>query len=146
MVCPQRLVASMASGGEREKLTRYRLLVTRYFQLKGVFMSRIRFSVSVVFGFVFSFVASHISAQQISPPEVEWINILNPSVANQLRSIVQTPDGGYITAGLVLIKDPEGISINLIPAATLIKLSGFGDTEWTQTYLIEKMSKDGGVV
>jgi len=144
----------MASGGEREKLTRYRLLVTRYFQLKGVFMSRIRFSVSVVFGFVFSFVASHISAQQISPPEVEWINILNPSVANQLRSIVQTPDGGYITAGLVLIKDPEGISINLIPAATLIKLSGFGDTEWTQTYLIEKMSKgysnclasDGGYI
>ena len=117
----------MASGGEREKLTRYRLLVTRYFQLKGVFMSRIRFSVSVVFGFVFSFVASHLTAQQefvfVCPDPCEpltptWCQRIGPRTT-LLEQIISTPDGNHLVLG-----EPT----------YLAKLRANGTTIWQQTY------------
>ncbi len=46
-------------------------------------MSRIRFSVSVVFGFVFSVIASHLTAQQVSPPEVEWEKLVGQADAQE---------------------------------------------------------------
>lgn len=67
-------------------------------------------------------------------PVIDWQNITGGSENELVRSIVQTTDGGYISAGYTDSNDGDITENKGGRDVLIIKLTAAGATEWTKTY------------
>lgn len=77
---------------------------------------------------VFSILSSLIFSQ--SMPTIEWQKCLGGSKSDDINSIQQTTDGGYIAAGFTISKDGDVSGKHGTYDAWIVKLAKTGDIEW----------------
>jgi hypothetical protein len=98
---------------------------------------------------------AHIGFSQIAP-EIEWQNTIGGSGTDQLYSIRQTPDKGYIVGG-ISSSDVSGDKTEPVVALFdywIVKLDSLGNIEWQNTiggneydYLTKvELTTDGGYI
>ncbi len=67
-------------------------------------------------------------------PQIEWQKTYGGSQEECIYDIIQTSDGGYITAGWTLSSDGDITGKNGSEDAWIFKLDNLGNIEWQKTY------------
>ncbi|WBV61945.1 T9SS type A sorting domain-containing protein [Chryseobacterium camelliae] len=83
--------------------------------------------------FIFLYLGNFAYAQSSTPPNIQWQKSFGGSASETAKSIVQTPDGGYISAGFSKSSDGNATMSHGNNDFWIVKMDASGNLQWQKS-------------